>query len=61
MLEKMEVVEQMFNEESKTKKDILQEDSAAYLPDSFKFDYERFFTADAGRNCKSFCKPKNIF
>ena len=48
MLEKLEVVEQMFNEESKSQADILQEDSAAYLPDSFKFDYERFFTANAG-------------
>jgi type I restriction enzyme R subunit len=48
MLEKMEIVEQMFNEESKSQQDILQEDSTAYLPDSFKFDYERFFTADAG-------------
>jgi type I restriction enzyme R subunit len=46
MLEKMEVVEQMFSEESKSQPDILQENSAAYLPDSFKFDYERFFTAD---------------
>jgi type I restriction enzyme R subunit len=48
MLEKMEVVEQMFNEESKSQPDILQEDSASYPPDSFKFDYERFFKADAG-------------
>lgn len=47
MLEKMEVVEQMFNEESKSQSDILQEDSAAYSPDSFKFDYERFFKAEA--------------
>jgi type I restriction enzyme, R subunit len=48
MLEKMEVIEQMFNEESKSQSDILQEDSAAYLPGSFKFDYERFFKADSG-------------
>jgi type I restriction enzyme R subunit len=47
MLEKMEVVEQMFNEESKSQKDILQEDADAYWPDSFKFDYERFFKAEA--------------
>jgi type I restriction enzyme R subunit len=47
MLEKMEVVEQMFNEESKSQKDILQEDSTAYSPESFKFDYERFFMGDA--------------
>jgi type I restriction enzyme R subunit len=49
MLEKMEVVEQMFGEESKSQPDILQEDANAYLPDSFKFDYERFFMADAGK------------
>lgn len=48
MLEKMEIVEQMFNEESKSQPDILQEDPAAYLPDSFRFNYERFFAADAG-------------
>lgn len=47
MLEKLEVVEQMFNEESKSQSDILEEDSAAYVPDSFNFNYERFFTANA--------------
>lgn len=47
MLEKLEVVEQMFNEDSKSQSDILSEDSAAYIPDSFKFDYERFFAAGA--------------
>jgi type I restriction enzyme R subunit len=47
MLEKMEVVEQIFNEESKSQPDILQEDASAYLPDSLNFAYRRFFTADA--------------
>jgi type I restriction enzyme, R subunit len=49
MLTRKEIVEQMFGERSKAQPDILQEDSAAYLPDSFQFDYERFFAADAGR------------
>lgn len=48
MHEKLEVVEQMFSEQSKSQTDILAEDSAAYFSDSFKFDYERFFDADAG-------------
>jgi type I restriction enzyme R subunit len=48
MLEKLEVVEQMFSETSKSQSDILAEDSASYFADSFKFDYERFFNADAG-------------
>lgn len=48
MKEKLEVVEQMFGEQSKSQTDILGEDSAAYFPNSFKFDYERFFNADAG-------------
>lgn len=47
MLEKMEVVQQMFNEESKSQKDIIAEDSDSYLRDSFKFAYDRFFSADA--------------
>jgi type I restriction enzyme R subunit len=48
MNEKLEVVEQMFGEQSKSQTDILGEDSAAYFPNSFKFDYKRFFNADAG-------------
>jgi type I restriction enzyme R subunit len=47
MLEKLEVVQQMFNEESKSQNDILTEDSDSYLRDSFKFDYDRFFSANA--------------
>ncbi len=44
MLEKLEVVQQMFNEESKTHKDILIEEPAAYYKGSYKFNYSRFFT-----------------
>jgi type I restriction enzyme R subunit len=47
MLEKLEIVEQMFKEESKSQKDILIEDTNSYFSDSFRFNYERFFTADA--------------
>lgn len=44
MLEKLEVVQQMFNEQSKTQKDILVEEPAAYYKGSYKFNYSRFFT-----------------
>jgi len=44
MLEKLEIVQQMFNEESKTQKDILVEEPAAYYRGSYKFNYNRFFT-----------------
>ena len=47
MLEKLEVVEQMFNEPSKSQADILVEDATAYIPNSHNFDYGRFFAADA--------------
>jgi type I restriction enzyme R subunit len=43
-LEKLEVVQQMFNEESKTQKDILAEEPDAYYKNSLKFNYRRFFT-----------------
>jgi type I restriction enzyme, R subunit len=46
MLEKLEVVQQMFSEASKARNDILNESSDAYKNDS-SFDYRRFFTADA--------------
>lgn len=49
MLEKIEVVRQMFSEASKSQKDILAEDFTAYFTDSFRFDYERFSDADAGK------------
>jgi type I restriction enzyme R subunit len=43
MLEKLEVVSQMFNEESKTQKDILVEEPQAYYEHSLRFNYKRFF------------------
>lgn len=46
-LEKMEVVGQMFNEESNTRKDILVEEPEAYYENSFLFNYRRFFKVDA--------------
>jgi type I restriction enzyme R subunit len=47
MIEKLEVVQQMFNEESKSHKDILVEEPEAYYQNSYKFNYRRFFTVDA--------------
>ncbi len=47
MLEKMEVVRQMFNEESKTYKDIIVEEPKAYYENSTGFNYKRFFTGEA--------------
>lgn len=44
MNEKFEVVQQFFNEESKSHKDILVEEPASYYENSFKFNYRRFFT-----------------
>ena len=46
MLEKLEVNQQMFNEDSKTKKDILVEEPRAYYKGSNKFNYNRFFTGE---------------
>ena len=46
MLEKIEVVQQMFNEDSKTRKDISVEEPMAYYKGSNKFNYSRFFEAD---------------
>ena len=46
-MEKMEVVKQMFNEDSKTRKDILEEEPEAYYKNSLKFNYRRFFAVDA--------------
>jgi len=45
--EKLEVVRQMFNEESNTHKDILAEEPEAYYENSFKFNYRRFFAVVA--------------
>lgn len=44
--EKLEVVQQMFNEESNTRNDILVEEPKAYYEGSFKFNYRRFFVVD---------------
>ncbi len=46
MLEKLEIVQQMFNEDSKTRKDILMEEPEAYYENSYKFNYRRFFKVD---------------
>lgn len=45
--EKLEVVQQMFNEDSTTRNDILVEEPSAYYEGSFKFNYRRFFIVDA--------------
>ncbi len=45
--EKLEVVQQMFNEDSITRNDILVEEPQAYYEGSFKFNYRRFFVVDA--------------
>jgi type I restriction enzyme, R subunit len=47
MLEKLEVVQQMYHEESKSHNDILVEEPEAYYKHSYKFNYKRFFTVDA--------------
>lgn len=46
-LEKLEVVQQMFNEDSTTQKDILMEEPEAYYENSYKFNYRRFFATDS--------------
>jgi len=46
-LEKLEVIEQMFNEDSSTREDILKEEPQAYYENSLKFNYKRFFTVDS--------------
>lgn len=45
--EKLEVVQQMFNEDSTTRNDILVEEPEAYYEGSFKFNYRRFFVVGA--------------
>lgn len=45
--EKLEVIQQMFNEDSATRKDILVEEPEAYYENSFKFNYRRFFVVNA--------------
>jgi type I restriction enzyme R subunit len=43
MIEKLEVVQQLFSETSKTRKDILVAEPLAYYPGSTGFNYKRFF------------------
>jgi type I restriction enzyme R subunit len=43
----LEVIQQMFNEDSITRKDILVEEPEAYYENSLKFNYRRFFTVSA--------------
>ena len=45
--EKMEIIQQMFNEDSVTRNDILVEEPEAYYENSFKFNYRRFFAVNA--------------
>ncbi len=47
MLEKLEVVTQMFSEKSKAQGDILIEESTAYITNTNTFDFERFFIANS--------------
>ena len=47
MIEKLEIVRQLFNEESKSYSDILVEEPEAYYSGGTKFNYKRFFTGDA--------------
>lgn len=47
MLEKFEIIQQMFDEQSKTQNDILVEEPEAYYQNSFNFNYRRFFKVDA--------------
>ena len=45
LMEKLEVVQQMFNEQSKSQSDILVEEPQAYYENATNFNYRRFFTA----------------
>ncbi len=47
MNEKLEVVQQFFNEEAKTQNDIVAEEPEAYYANSFTFNYRRFFKVEA--------------
>ncbi len=46
-MEKLEIVKQMFKEDSQTRKDILEEEPEAYEANSYVFNYKRFFAVDA--------------
>src|SRR5262249_52382430 len=47
MEEKLDVVRGMFYESSKTRNDILAEEPESYYENSMRFNYRRFFKADA--------------
>lgn len=46
-MEKLEVIEQMFNEDSSTRKDILVEEPEAYYENTYKFNFRRFLIVDS--------------
>ncbi|MGB4847593.1 MAG: type I restriction enzyme endonuclease domain-containing protein, partial [Saprospiraceae bacterium] len=46
-IEKLDVLKQMLNEDSQTRKDILAEEPEAYYKNSSKFNYGRFFSVSA--------------
>lgn len=45
--EKLEVVQQMFNEQAETYEGLIAAEPEAYYANSFKFNYRRFFNVDA--------------
>lgn len=46
-IEKIEVVQQMFNESTETYEGLIAAEPEAYYENSFKFNYRRFFTVDS--------------
>lgn len=46
--EKLEVIQQMFNEQAETYEGLIAAEPEAYYANSFKFNYRRFFNVDAG-------------
>ena len=47
--EKLEVIQQMFNEDSSTRLSMAAEEPESYYENSYKFNYRRFFHADANQ------------
>ncbi|MFN4955923.1 MAG: type I restriction endonuclease subunit R, partial [Cyclobacteriaceae bacterium] len=47
--EKLEVIQQMFNEDSSTRLSMAAEEPESYYENSYKFNYRRFFNADANQ------------
>ncbi len=47
VMEKLEVVRQMFNEETNTYKELLAAEPEAYYENSYQFNYQRFFKGSA--------------